>query len=92
MPDLEGRGALQRCPRRAESGREALFAAIATQVGHSWFGAKGVGITYPSGWVAVPMGFRCGLATLRAQPTATVPALYLAPRGQKGARLWATRD
>ncbi len=31
---------------RAAAGN--LFAALATQVGRPWFGAKGVGITYPS--------------------------------------------
>lgn len=34
-------------PSRAESAREDLFATIAMQVGHPWFGAKSVGITYP---------------------------------------------
>ena len=35
-------------PSRAESVREDLFADIATQVGRPRYGAKGVGITYPS--------------------------------------------
>ena len=49
MAYSEGDEAPQRRQRQAESVREDLFAVIAMQVGHPWYRAKGVGITYPSG-------------------------------------------
>ena len=42
MVKSEGYEAPQRCQRQAESVREDLFAVIAMQVDHPWFGAKGV--------------------------------------------------
>ncbi|MFT6820270.1 MAG: hypothetical protein ACJATT_004095 [Myxococcota bacterium] len=51
VPCSEGHGAPQRCPRLAESARD-LLTASATQADRSRYGAKGVGITYPSSSLA----------------------------------------